>query len=408
MPIIDSEPTDFDYHQNKKTDRIYLSKLLENKSYKQSVDKSLIEIIRPARILSKVLESAEAYQFTKEGKEVVLRITPGGRQEIIAKFFEESRQIFVLQIQKYSVKTGFPHEINFSFVGDEIRKLYNFIRNVALIPIKGPEGEKFDDKYLEEIILTKEQYLKLIEEHPDLIDEILKNDITHTDIIALGFRKEQLTRFEKLLYDPEYFEQQKKDLKAVGDEAVWQKFFELNTWILGYGLNFIFNSPLDGKKLEQVVKGFTAFDSGKRTDALLKTKGMVSSLCFGEIKTHLTPLLKQNKEPYRSECWPASDELSGGIAQIQKTVQKSIENIKTKTSTKNESGDLIGEELFLYHPKSFLIIGTLSQFVGDNGINEDKYSSFELLRRNLNNPEILTFDEIYERAKFILNNPTSD
>lgn len=254
--------------------------------------------------------------------------------------------------------------------------------------------------------MTKEQSLKLISEYPELINEILKNEITQTDIVALGFRKEQLIRFEKLLNDTDYFEQEMTKLLLVKKEELWQKFFELNSWILGYGLNFIFNSPLEGKKLEQVVKGFSAFDAGKRTDALLKTRGAISSLCFGEIKTHITPLLKATKMPYRSECWPVSDELSGGIAQIHKTVQKSIENIKTKTQMKAKSGGLTGEELFLYHPKSFLIIGKLSQFLEQNGINEDKYSSFELLRKNLYNPEIITFDELYERAKFIIKNPT--
>ena len=42
----------------------------------------------------------------------------------------------------------------------------------------------------------------------------------------------------------------------------------------------------------------------------------------------------------------------------------------------------------------------------ENGINEDKFSSFELFRRNMVNPEIITFDELYERTKnIIVHNP---
>ena len=52
--------------------------------------------------------------------------------------------------------------------------------------------------------------------------------------------------------------------------------------------------------------------------------------------------------------------------------------------------------------RSFLIIGSLSQFVGEHGISEEQYRSFELLRRNMNNPEVITFDELYERARFIV------
>jgi hypothetical protein len=55
-------------------------------------------------------------------------------------------------------------------------------------------------------------------------------------------------------------------------------FLRKNTWIFGYGLNYIFNSPLTGEKLEQVVTGYNAFSAGKRIDALMQTKGIISSL----------------------------------------------------------------------------------------------------------------------------------
>src|SRR5260370_21366388 len=35
----------------------------------------------------------------------------------------------------------------------------------------------------------------------------------------------------------------------------------------------------------------------------------------------------------------------------------------------------------------------------------DRKTTFQLFRRNLINPEIITFDELYERAKFITENP---
>ena len=56
----------------------------------------------------------------------------------------------------------------------------------------------------------------------------------------------------------------------------------------------------------------------------------------------------------------------------------------------------------MYQPRSFLVIGSLSEFRVAQGINEEKYSSFEMFRRNVNAPEIITFDELYERAKYIV------
>jgi len=38
----------------------------------------------------------------------------------------------------------------------------------------------------------------------------------------------------------------------------------------------------------------------------------------------------------------------------------------------------------------------------DKGVNQERYRSFELFRRNTTSPEIITFDELYERARFIV------
>ncbi|UZE51163.1 DUF4263 domain-containing protein [Rhodopseudomonas sp. P2A-2r] len=54
--------------------------------------------------------------------------------------------------------------------------------------------------------------------------------------------------------------------------------------------------------------------------------------------------------------------------------------------------------------KSFyLVIGNLASLVGDHGVNHEQFRSFELFRRNILNLEIITFDELYERAKFIVH-----
>ncbi len=404
-------PTEYEIFLNKRTDKIYMSKSLDVTQPKPTTDQGIVELPRPIRILSRISES-EDHHFIKEGKELVLRITPKARQEIVAKFYEDTREISTLQIQKFSSDNGNPHQISFSFVGDEIGKLYNFFRNIPLLPIAGKEKHQFEDKYLDKIILTKQHLLKFISEQPEIIPELLselqKNNISQSDLKGLGHRKEQLEVFKNMLYTENYFENLKAELKIDKDESVWQKFFEANHWILGYGLNYVFNSPLEGKKLEQVTKGNDVFGAGKRVDLFMKTRGLINSLCFGEIKTHTTPLLKQVKDAYRRECWAADEQLAGGIAQIQKTVQISLRNIQTKTQLKEANGDLTGEEVYLYQPKSFLLIGSLEEFKGANGINEDKFSSFELLRRGMHNPEILTFDELYERAKHIIKNPLTE
>jgi hypothetical protein len=394
-----SEPTNYDYFINKRSDRVYLSRSIEQKTLVKDISGLIKFANKPIRIVSKVFDVDESHAFAKNVQEIRLHLSAGYRVEIKAIFYEDSKNIKSLTIQRYY--RGNPTPFSFTFMGEDIVRLYNFIRNIPLIPINQKEGAKFEEHLLSEIVLTKEQIFKVIHEQPGLIQELLDSNITQKDIVNLNHRKKQLERFDKLLRDSDYFATEREGKQ--GDEDVWQKFFEDNKWIFGYGLNFIFNSPLEDAKLEQVVSGATKFESGKRVDALLKTKGLISSLCFCEIKTHNTPLLKKVKQPYRGESWAISDEFSGAIAQVHRTVQKSLENIKTKTESKNEQGELTGEQVFLYQPKSFLVIGTLNEFITEHGINEDKFSSFELYRQNTHRPEIITFDELYERARFIVD-----
>ncbi len=400
-------PSGYEFHRNKRTDRVYLSKALGMREQPSSGSDEVVDIDGPIRIISKVFEG-ENHVFAKEGKELVIRVSPTERQEVVAKFYEDSRRIFTLQFQRYTTKNGNPHQVSFSFVGEEINRLFNFIRNIAIIPITGSESRKFDDAYLEEIILSKDQFATLLYRNPEvmeIVNEIQRSDLKFNDVVTLGYRKEQLQKYDQLLHDDEYFEAESMRLGVRGPESVWQKYFEENTWILGYGLNFIFNSPLEGKKLEQVIVGTDVFSHGKRADLFMKTRGIVSSLCFGEIKTHNTRLLKNTTVPYRRESWTVGEELAGGIAQVQRAVHKSIRNIQTKVQITSDEGELTGEEIFLYEPKSVLLIGSLSEFKSEHGTNEEKYSSFEMFRRNIRHPEIITFDELYERAWHIVHNP---
>lgn len=231
---------------------------------------------------------------------------------------------------------------------------------------------------------------------------ILSGEIDISEITELNYKKKQIKQFKKLL-DNDIFFNSKVELTS-SPESVWQEFFEANPWIFGFGVNYIFNTPLEGKKLEQTVKGYNFNENGKRVDALLKTTGIIKTLCFGEIKTHKTHLLKNLKNPYRADCWSISDELAGGVAQIHKIVQKSLENLGTSISMIDENGFKSTKSLYLYKPKSFLIIGSLNEFANEKGeIHEEKFSSFELFRRSLSDIEIITFDELYERANAIVN-----
>jgi hypothetical protein len=95
-----------------------------------------------------------------------------------------------------------------------------------------------------------------------------------------------------------------------------------------------------------------------------------------------------------------SRELARGITQIQQTVERAVSQIGKRLPDTDESGAETGEFTWLIRPRSFLILGNLDELRGPAGVHAAKHQSFELYRRNLYEPEIITFDELLARAEW--------
>jgi hypothetical protein len=216
-----------------------------------------------------------------------------------------------------------------------------------------------------------------------LLRELAANPELHHDIYAVAAKREALVEFEQ-------------NLTQSASEAQWQRFFENNSWIFGHGLNYVFLNKV-ATKLEVNSTG-AAFDrSGKRVDGLMLTNAEVSQYVLLEIKKSTTDLLRADS--YRSGCWGISEELSNAVTQIQKTVFEFTRN-RFRDHLKDERGSDTGQTVYSVEPRSYLIIGNLSQLQA----NDDQIACFELFRRNIKAPEILTFDELYQRARCIVQN----
>jgi hypothetical protein len=332
---------EIEYHQNKRPGKTYVSKSVAFSS----------QSARRFRIASKVIDSTETHAFALEKGEHVIRTTAEGRQEIVAKFYEDNRGVFGLTIQRFTGPTGAPHRTHFSFVGDEIGKLLEFISNLQLVQFPSSGGLNVTDGDLKRMILTRDQALRLVTQNQELVLELARSEVTRSDIVALGYRRKQLERFDQLLHDADYFDKERRE-SGLSEEAIWQAFFEQNKWIFGYGLSYVFVAGLDERKLEQMLVGADLGSPGKRADAVLKTRGIIEALCFVEIKKPTAPLLQS--KPYRAGCWAPSDDLAGGISQLQGTVALATRRLAKKLELTDFRGDLTGETVFTYQPRSFL------------------------------------------------------
>jgi hypothetical protein len=218
---------------------------------------------------------------------------------------------------------------------------------------------------------------------PALVKELAETPSLRQDIYAVAAKRKALAEFERML-------------GAGHNERQWQTYFEANPWIFGHGLNYVFLDKV-GPKLETRTTG-NAFDQhGKTADALMRTRAEISQYVLIEIKKDSTDLLQ--KDTYRAGCWAASGELSAAVTQTQKTAFK-FGRDRFRDVLKDANGNDTGELAYSVEPRSYLVIGNMSELRG----NDDKIACFELYRRNTRSPEIVTFDELYQRARCIVEN----
>lgn len=293
---------------------------------------------------------------------------------------------------KALVDTGDVHE-NFW-------KVINFLRGCAGLSTPGGSFQLAagDETQLAQLLTGQDRTTVL-----RAVKTAIGGGLTDEDIRLISNRKEQLKRFERLLTDPDYFEQEESRATTRGAEAVWQAFFEANQWIFGYGLNLIACESIDDGKLERITTGANIFGgAGKRIDAIMRSKGLISSMLFCEIKTHDTDLLA--KTAYRAGVYQASKELGGGVAQVQKTASKAQQLISREFLTRiyDDDGTPTGVELSTTRPRQVVVIGSLREFTHNGAVNPEKINSFELYRTSIQDVEIITFDELYQRACFIV------
>lgn len=385
---MNDEPDDRSYFFNRRTDKAIVSKRITD---------TLTG--RDLRIVSKIIDGAEGLRLAKAGDELVLRTTPAGRYEIKATVYEDDRSIRTLTIQKFNAVSG-PHDKHhFSLVGSEIEEFLEFVSGARSVELSDGKKVHVTDQQLRDLVLNRTQVAHIFADHEALFVEVAEKANLARDLVAVGYRRKQLERFDALLNDEDYFESEREHLDCA-PEALWQAFFEANTWIFGYGLSFQFLSGLDQRKLEQVVRGHDLESAGKRADAFLKTRGYLDSICFAEIKRHDTPLLEAR--PHRPGSWAPSRELVGGVSQVQATVQSARELYARTLEPIDAEGSPTGETLFNIEPRAFLVVGSLSEFLAAKGVNQQQFRSFELYRRNTLRPEIITFDELLERARYIV------
>jgi hypothetical protein len=239
-----------------------------------------------------------------------------------------------------------------------------------------------------------------------LIELFKKAKLSDIEIEAVlrETRKRDLNNFQRLLEEEgswrRYQRQYKGEIKGEGEEAVWHHFLKKHHWFLGLNLDIRFIRDLIA---EGNVGIPTTEGSGSPISDFI---GISDYTTLIELKTPNTNIFTENRrKTARANTWSFSSDFLDGVSQCL--------GQKFEWDKSSKSKDLILDDQIVdqnryrtVDPKAIFIIGNKRREFPLDTLTPEvilKRDTFQKFRRNSRNVEIITFDELYERAEFIVN-----
>ncbi|MFT5915951.1 MAG: hypothetical protein ACI81T_002454 [Bacteroidia bacterium] len=273
------------------------------------------------------------------------------------------------------------------------------------------DTEQFSDSFK---VVPKDSFIvefkdkELAEKIEDLKELISLSDLSASDIRSITFeqRKKNIKSFYYLLKNLpanekissiQYYREKYK--LSPGDEAVWHHFLKKNDWILGLNIDLkIVSEFLDEQKL-----GIEDSQGGKspKVDFL----GISDFTTLVELKKASTPIFKAKpstgRGKARANTWEFTADFIEGISQSIGQKTELDKNFAQKQFVKDDNTRLSTDEIQSVDSNAILLIGNKKEEFPINKRDDDnllKNRVLELFRRNSRNIDILTFDELFERA----------
>ena len=280
----------------------------------------------------------------------------------------------------YDVATG-SSKFTCNFSLSDLQKLYHHLAKYSMI--KNEEVNETGN--FVEVSGNTEELLVLLDAANvgsliPALKNLVKDRLSCDDINTILGRKDALELYKKMLDNADDY-----------TEPQWQSFFEQNNWIFGYGLRYKFLSIL--QREANVSKTDLNGGNAVISDFLLTDTRFTKLV---ELKTPKTNLFENRKN--RSDSWRLSTDLTDAVSQI--LAQKANWEVESAGVNYTGGGQQISE--VTHDVECILVIGQFSNITGNDKEHAIKLKTLELYRRNLRNIDILLYDELYERARFIV------
>lgn len=398
----EDEPSPADFAAWRAADRLYISKstpapLGSDKGsasrYIRKVFDNIEHNFEPGDPDGLIDPQAEVYE---------IKVTPAGRVQIQLHVVRERGLVREIDISKITTtKSENTMERLIRFNREESATLISLIQSLEYVEVEECDTVRVDQELITDLLSGNDGLHINYSRDPERFQALIRSDASAEDIIAIERRRNVVATMERWLEDQSAFAREMAEKGVIRPEQMWQTLLENNPWVLGLALGTQVLSNFEKERLEQVVAGSSINQVGKRVDALMQTNGAIKSMVFVEIKRHDTHLLDPSS--YRSGCWAPSRDLAGAVVQVQQTAHYMQTQYGDSLRHRYPDGSLSLDETYILKPKCYVVAGRLAELKGDSGLPiPEKMRSFEIFRRSIENPEIVTFDELHARAKYHL------
>ena len=382
-----SDKSDYEYFRLRRQAETYISRVF---NFTESEPE-------PLRNVKMVCEGSDQVLLGEIEGALCLRLSGNVRKtQVAAIISQDHRNIRRLSLQTFKPRAGgwteaFEKE-EFTFRADEFNRLLAFLSQLKFIDLSNPDNFQIED------ISTKAGPKTIIDASDrGIIERVrgmseqqrsdflrgLHESLTVEEINVLLGRRQGLEEYEAHMREGNW------------SEAQWQDFFDRQQWVFGYGLDYRVMRQF-GR--EVTVGGGGTDNRNKPVVDFLMT--FTDYTVLVEIKKPETPIFKANRGG-RSGTWEFSPEFMSAVSQI---IEQKAEWLYAAQA--GEHHNKTGTEILkarTKNAKSILVIGSGQEFSRSGNVRDANVmrDTFELFRRENRSIDILTFDELLERARFI-------
>lgn len=382
-----SDESEYDFFQLRKQSKTYISKVFTFNGLNP-------EPLRNVRI---VVEGNDQVLLGEINGAMCLRLTGNARKtQVSALVTQDHKKVKRLTIQTFKTRAGERIESiekdEFTFRADEFKRLIGFLSQIEFIDLSNQGNFQIED------ISTKDGPKAIIDASDRGIIERIRNMPDGQRIGLMRALQEALTNEEinVLLGRRQGLEEYEEHMRLRDwTELQWQDFFEREQWVFGYGLDYRVMRQF-GREIT-VGGGGTDNQNKPVIDFLMSFKDYTVLV---EIKKPDTPIFRASRSG-RAGTWEFSPEFMSAVSQI---IEQKAEWLSF--AQMGEHYNKAGTEALAArtrNAKSILVIGSSEEFsLSENPrANNLKRDTFELFRRENRSIDIITFDELLERARFI-------